>query len=175
MTKTTKNQLPGSIPIGAKTYMTPFGYAVLQEELNQLVKVERPQVVETVRWAASNGDRSENGDYIYGKKRLREIDKRVRYLSKRLENAQVVDPKLQQGQPKVFFGATVTYALQNGDEKTITIVGLDEADITLNKISYISPIAKALLKSEEGDLVEVEIPQGREVLEIIEVIYRQES
>lgn len=150
--------------------MTPAGYASLRSELNDLVHQERPTVVETVSWAASNGDRSENGDYIYGKKRLREIDRRIRYLSKRLENAEIVNANLQKGQ-KVFFGATVTYKQQDGKIATVTIVGIDEADVAQHKISYISPIAKALIKSEEGDLVEVNTPQGHDTLEIIEIKY----
>ncbi len=159
------------VPINSKTYMTPVGYSSLKSELNHLIHQERPKVVETVSWAASNGDRSENGDYIYGKKRLREIDRRIRYLSKRLENAQIVDPKIQKGQKKIFFGATVTYKQQDGTTKTVTIVGIDEADVTNNKISYISPVAKALMKSKEGDNVEVNTPQGQYTLEIIEIKY----
>lgn len=159
------------VPVNSKTYMTPAGYAALKSELNSLVQLERPKVVETVSWAAKNGDRSENGDYIYGKKRLREIDRRIRYLTKRLENAQIVDSTLQQGQNKVFFGATVTYKTQDGTTKTITIVGIDEADATNNKISYISPVATALMKSEVGDTVDVDTPQGFNTLEIIEIKY----
>ncbi|MCS5709745.1 transcription elongation factor GreB [Candidatus Berkiella cookevillensis] len=159
------------VPINSKTYMTPVGYSILKSELNDLVQKERPTVVETVSWAASNGDRSENGDYIYGKKRLREIDRRIRYLSKRLENAQIVNSDLQKEQKKIFFGATVTYKQQDGITKTITIVGIDEADMANNKISYISPVAKALMKSEVGDIVEVNTPQGHYTLEIIEINY----
>lgn len=161
----------GSIPVNSKTYMTPTGYVALQNELNNLRSKERPEVVETVRWAAGNGDRSENGDYIYGKKRLREIDKRIRYLTKRLENAEVVDSNQQKGQKKVFFGATVTYLQQDGTTRTIKIVGLDEADVANNTISYISPIAKALIKSEEGDIVEVNTPQNCYSLKIIKINY----
>ncbi len=159
------------VPINSKTYMTPAGYSSLKNELNHLVHQERPKVVETVSWAASNGDRSENGDYIYGKKRLREIDRRIRYLSKRLENAQIVNSNLQKGQKKIFFGATVTYKQQDGITNTVTIVGIDEADVANNKISYISPVAKALMKSKEGDTVEVNTPQGHYTLEIIEIKY----
>lgn len=159
------------VPVNSKTYMTPAGYSSLKSELNDLVHKERPKVVETVSWAASNGDRSENGDYIYGKKRLREIDRRIRYLTKRLENAQIVKSNPQKGQKKIFFGATVTYKQQDGITKTVTIVGIDEADVTNNKISYISPVAKALMKSEEGDTVEVNTPQGHYTLEIIEIKY----
>lgn len=158
------------VPINSKTYMTPAGYSILKNELNNLVQKERPTVVETVSWAASNGDRSENGDYIYGKKRLREIDRRIRYLSKRLENAQIVNSDLQKEQKKIFFGATVTYK-QDEITKTITIVGIDEADMTNHKISYISPVAKALMKSEVGDIVEVNTPQGHYTLEILEIKY----
>ncbi len=158
------------VPINSKTYMTPAGYSILKNELNDLVQKERPIVVETVSWAASNGDRSENGDYIYGKKRLREIDRRIRYLSKRLENAQIVNSDLQKEQKKIFFGATVTYK-QDEITKTTTIVGIDEADMANNKISYISPVAKALMKSEVGDIVEVNTPQGHYTLEILEIKY----
>lgn len=161
----------GTIPVNTKTYMTPTGYASLQNELNNLRSKERPQVVETVRWAAGNGDRSENGDYIYGKKRLREIDRRIRYLTKRLENAEVVDSNQQKGQKRIFFGATVTYLQQDGTKKTIKIVGIDEADVANNTISYISPIAKALIKSEEGDTVEVNTPQYSYTLKIIKIQY----
>lgn len=174
MKKHTENKSANSeagISANSKTYMTPAGYTVLQNELNFLKRDERPKLVETVSWAASNGDRSENGDYIYGKKRLREIDRRIRYLTKRLENAQVVDPNLQKGQTKVFFGATVTYLQQDDITKTVTIVGLDEADMANNKISYISPVARALMKSEVGDTVEVKTPQGHYQLEIIDIKY----
>lgn len=154
-----------------KNYVTPKGYAVLQDELRDLVSNERPKVVEIVRWAAGNGDRSENGDYIYGKRRLREIDRRIRYLTKRLENAEIVDPKLQQHLTKVFFGATVTY-IQNEKEKIrVKLVGIDEADLEKGKISWISPVAKALLKSQVGDIVELKTPAGKQVLEVIEIKY----
>jgi len=159
------------VPINSKTYMTPVGYSSLKNELNDLVQKERPAVVETVSWAASNGDRSENGDYIYGKKRLREIDRRIRYLSKRLENAQIVNLELQKGQKKIFFGATVIYKQQDGIIRTISIVGIDEADMANHKISYISPVAKALMKSEVGDIVAVNTPQGHYTLEILEIKY----
>jgi transcription elongation factor GreB len=154
-----------------KNYVTPFGFSTMQDELRQLFTVERPKIVEVVRWAAGNGDRSENGDYIYGKKRLREIDKRVRYLTKRLESAEVVDPKLQKNLTKVFFGATVTYAQEDGTEKTVKIVGIDEADITHDKVSWISPVAKALLKAEVGDSVKLKMPSGSEILTIIKIVY----
>lgn len=153
-----------------KNYATPAGYAALQEELLFLLKDERPKVVETVRWAAGNGDRSENGDYIYGKRRLREIDRRVRYLTKQIDNAEVVNPELQKNLTKVFFGATVTF-IQNKKEITIKIVGVDEADLKEGKISWISPMAKAMMKSEEGDVVEFKTPGGLEKLEIIKIKY----
>jgi len=154
-----------------KNYVTPFGFSELQNELRHLVSDERPKIVEIVRWAAGNGDRSENGDYIYGKRRLREIDRRIRYLTKRLESAEIVDPKLQQKLTRVFFGATVTYAQQDGAEKTIKLVGIDEADLSKGKVSWISPIAKALLKSQVGDIVELCTPAGTETLELLAIKY----
>lgn len=161
---------PVSISLTSKHYVTPTGFAALQDELRNLVSDERPKIVETVRWAAGNGDRSENGDYIYGKRRLREIDRRVRYLTKRIENAEVVDPALQKKLTKVFFGATVTY-LQNKKKFTVKIVGIDEADVAQHKISWISPIAKALMKSEVGDEVTIHAPSGVMVLEILKIEY----
>jgi transcription elongation factor GreB len=155
-----------------KNYVTPTGMAALQNELRALLSVERPRVVETVRWAAGNGDRSENGDYIYGKKRLREIDRRIRYLTKRIDSAIVVDPKQQQGLLKVFFGATVTYVQKNNLQKTITIVGIDEADLEQDKISWISPVAKALIKSQVGDTVEIRTPDGTETFTILAIQYK---
>ncbi|KTD63582.1 transcription elongation factor [Legionella santicrucis] len=134
-----------------KNYMTPNGFAMLQTELRNLISNERPEIVKVVSWAASNGDRSENGDYIYGKKRLREIDRRIRYLTKRLESAQIVDPKLQVGLTQVFFGATVQYIDENGESHSVKIVGLDEADINAGKISWVSPLAKTLLKAKVGE------------------------
>src|SRR5258705_6859277 len=130
---------PQALPSGLKNYMTPPGHQRLQDELRQLSRVERPKVVETVSWAAGNGDRSENGDYIYGKKRLREIDRRIRFLTKRLESAEVVDPRQQKRRDQVFFGATVTYAAEDGTETTITIVGIDEADFARGQVSWVSP------------------------------------
>jgi transcription elongation factor GreB len=162
------------LPAAFKNYMTPDGYSMLQDELRQLFRVERPKIVETVRWAAGNGDRSENGDYIYGKKRLREIDKRVRYLTKRLESAKVIDPKLQQGLKQVFFGATVTYKKNNTDKVTIKLVGIDEANLEKGKISWISPLAKALLKSHVGDQIEFHTPSGTDSVEILEIQYLSE-
>lgn len=160
------------LPKHVKNYMTPTGAAALQEELRKLMREERPKIVETVSWAASNGDRSENGDYIYGKKRLREIDRRARYLTKRLDSAVVVDPAQQQGLEQVFFGATVTYAREDGSELTVKIVGVDEADIDAGKISWLSPVAKALMKAREGDTVSLRTPSGQENLEVIEIEYK---
>lgn len=154
-----------------KNYVTPFGLSQLQNELQQLAREERPKIVEVVRWAAGNGDRSENGDYIYGKRRLREIDRRIRYLTKRLDNAKVVDPELQKNLTKVFFGATVTYKDTSGTETTVKIVGIDEADLAQGKISWISPLAKALLKSEVGDSVTLHLPKGKAVLKILAIKY----
>lgn len=164
-----------TLPANVKNYMTPHGFAVLQEELRKLLRDERPKLVETVSWAAGNGDRSENGDYIYGKKRLREIDRRVRYLSKRLETAEVVDPKKQQGLEQVFFGATVTYAREDNTEHTVKLVGVDEANLTEGKISWFSPVARALMKSHIGDAVELRTPSGIEKLEVISIVYNQEK
>lgn len=160
-----------ALPPGTRNYITPAGLQALQDEVKQLLKVERPKVVEIVSWAAGNGDRSENGDYLYGKKRLREIDRRVRFLTKRIEKAEVVDPALQKNRDRVFFGATVTYETGAGDTRTVRIVGIDEADVDAGKISWISPVARALLKAEEGDTVEVATPAGRETLEVIEIRY----
>jgi len=161
---------PAALPT-KKNYVTPAGFAALRDELRQLLSDERPKVVETVSWAAGNGDRSENGDYIYGKKRLREIDKRVRYLTKRLESAEVVDPQQQQSLTKIYFGATVTYEEKNKTQKTVKIVGVDEAELTLGKISWLSPVAKALLKADVGDTVEVETPQGLQSLTVLKIKY----
>jgi len=159
------------IPAGVKNYMTPHGHRQLQDELRQLLRVERPKVVETVAWAAGNGDRSENGDYIYGKQRLREIDRRVRFLTKRLDDALVVDPVQQKNRDQVFFGATVTYANEHGAETTITIVGIDEADFARGQVSWISPIARALMKAQEGDVVELRTPGGAEQIEVLAISY----
>ena len=162
----------GGLALSAKNYMTPAGFARMREELDALMRKERPEVVKVVTWAASNGDRSENGDYIYGKKRLREIDRRVRYLSKRLANAEVVDPAKRAKTEQIFFGATVTYANGRGEERTITIVGVDEVALDKGHVSWISPIAKALLKAEEGDVVKMRTPGGIEEIEIVKVAYR---
>ena len=159
-----------STPQVSRNYITPAGYARMRAELKQLLDVERPEVVRTVSWAASNGDRSENGDYIYGKKRLREIDRRVRFLIKRLEIAEVVD-SAGRDVDQVFFGATVQYASRAGEERTVTIVGIDEVDPLRGRVSWISPIANALLKAREGDTVTLRTPAGPEELDILEVRY----
>jgi transcription elongation factor GreB len=159
------------IPAGSKNYMTPGGYRRLRDELSRLVITERPEVVRTVSWAASNGDRSENGDYIYGKKRLREIDRRIRFLTKRLEAAEVVDPSRRGATDQVFFGATVEYAGADGVRRDVTIVGLDEVDPRMRRVSWISPIARAVLKAREGDTVELRTPSGPETIEILSVRY----
>jgi len=152
-------------------YMTPRGYTRLKEEFVQLLDSERPEVVRTVAWAASNGDRSENGDYIYGKRRLREIDRRIRYLTKRLDSAVVVDPAEREETDQIFFGATIVYAGADGAERTISIVGLDEVDPQRGRVSWISPIAKALLNHKCGDAVVLKTPKGEEELEILSVRY----
>jgi transcription elongation factor GreB len=160
------------LPAGGKNYITPQGYARLRTELLHLIDDERPKVVEVVHWAASNGDRSENGDYLYGKKRLREIDRRIRFLTKRLEIAEVTDPALHHGHDQVFFGATVTYAEEDtGVERTVTILGIDEADSAHQQVSWISPIARALLKAREGDVVKLVTPSGAKEIEIVKVEY----
>lgn len=159
------------IPKGAKNYITPAGWNRLQGELKWLLREERPRITEIVSWAAGNGDRSENGDYIYGKKRLREIDRRIRFLTKRMEIAEIVDPSKQPNKHKVFFGATVTYAREDGAEKTVTIMGVDEAELDKNQISWVSPVARALLKAEIGDLVRLRTPAGEEELEVLEILY----
>lgn len=160
-----------AIPAGAKNYITPQGYQRIREELFKLIDIERPEVVRIVHWAASNGDRSENGDYIYGKRRLREIDRRIRFLTKRLDLAEVVDPSTHHGSDQIFFGATVTYENQNGDTHTVTILGIDELDPLNGKISWVSPVARALTKAREGDTVTLQTPAGLEELEILEVSY----
>src|SRR5437867_1782189 len=162
---------PLGIPPGVKNYMTPEGHRRMQDELRQLLRVERPKVVETVAWAAGNGDRSENGDYIYGKRRLREIDRRIRFLSKRLERAEVVDPNQQRNRDQVFFGATVTYANGRGTEMTITIVGIDEADLDRGQVSWLSPIARALMRAHQGDIVDLRAPAGVDQIEVLAIRY----
>jgi transcription elongation factor GreB len=171
----TEDDLPDDpaivLPAGTKNYITPSGFRRMQDELKHLQLEERPRVVEIVSWAAGNGDRSENGDYIYGKQRLREIDRRTRFLLKRLEIAEIVDPARQQNLDRVFFGATVTYANARDEEKTITIVGVDEVDADNGRVSWISPIARALLKAQEGDVVELRTPHGNEPIEVVEIRY----
>jgi transcription elongation factor GreB len=163
------------LPPGTKNYITPAGYRRLKDELDQLWKEERPALVQTVSWAASNGDRSENGDYIYGKKRLREIDRRIRFLSKRLDLAEIVDPEQRGECDQVFFGATVTVNKPDGAENTYSIVGVDEADAGRGLISWVSPLARALLKAREADIISVRMPGGIEELEIVEISYRRIS
>jgi transcription elongation factor GreB len=160
-----------ALPSGAKNYITPEGYARLRRELISLLDEERPKVVEAVSWAAKNGDRSENGDYLYGKKRLREIDRRIRFLTKRLDIAEVADPSAHHGSDQVFFGATVTYADEAGQERTITIKGIDEADNLAGEVSWVAPIARALLKSRVGDEVTLITPQGPLRVEVLAVAY----
>ena len=159
------------LPAGTRNYLTPQGYRRLRAELMTLLDDERPKIVEVVSWAAKNGDRSENGDYLYGKKRLREIDRRIRFLSKRLDIAEVADPSLHHGSDQVFFGATVTYATARGEERTITIKGIDEADSLNGEVSWVSPIARALLKAREGDEVQLVTPAGLERIEVVSVEY----
>jgi len=163
------------LPEGARNYMTPGGFARLKAELNALVDKDRPEVVATVAWAASNGDRSENGDYIYGKKRLREIDRRIRFLIRRLDIAEVVDPMARRDADdldQIFFGATITVRDSHGETRTVSIVGVDEIDTHRGYISWVSPMARALIKAREGDLVSLKTPGGVEELEILEVHYR---
>jgi transcription elongation factor GreB len=164
-------ELPEAAGPPPRNYITPAGHARMKRELLQLLDVERPDVVRIVSWAASNGDRSENGDYLYGKKRLREIDRRIRFLTRRLDRAEVVDPMQQAGNDQVFFGATVNYLQSDGVERTVTIVGVDEVDPLNGRISWISPVARALIKAREGDTVALMTPAGRLGLEILEVRY----
>ncbi|UXY14171.1 transcription elongation factor GreB [Chitiniphilus purpureus] len=169
-----EDSLPSELrlPQGSKNYMTPLGWDRLRVELYDLVHKERPHVTQVVNWAASNGDRSENADYQYGKRRLREIDRRIRFLQKRLENAEVVDPEAREPTDQVFFGATVTYLREDGREERVAIVGIDETDLKRHRISWTSPVARALLKAREGDTVQLRTPAGIETLEILEVQYR---
>ncbi|RZU02836.1 transcription elongation factor GreB [Rivibacter subsaxonicus] len=160
-----------ALPAGARNYVTPQGYARLRAELMQLMDDERPKVVEVVSWAAKNGDRSENGDYLYGKKRLREIDRRIRFLTKRLDIAEVADPSAHHGSDQIFFGATVTYANAKGERRTITIKGIDEVDNLKGEVSWVAPIARALIKAREGDEVTLPTPGGVERLEVLVVSY----
>ena len=163
------------LPAGTRNYMTPQGYRALRDELVGLLDIERPKVVETVAWAASNGDRSENGDYLYGKKRLREIDRRVRFLTRRLDQAEIVDPSAHHGSDRVFFGATVGYANARGERRTITIKGIDEADSLRGEVSWVAPIARALLKARVGDEVQLATPGGVETIEVLTVEYPRPS
>ena len=160
-----------ALPAGTKNYMTRDGHRQMREEFERLVKADRPELVKVVSWAAGNGDRSENGDYIYGKKKLREMDKRIRFLTKRLENAVVVDPTEQENVEQVFFGATVCICDGDGTEATYQIVGIDEANVSVGRISWISPLAKALMKAREGDLVRFQSPAGLREIEIVEIRY----
>ena len=163
-------QLP-ALPAGGKNYITPTGYATMRAELLDLIDTERPKIVEVVHWAASNGDRSENGDYLYGKKRLREIDRRIRFLTKRLEIAEITEPSLHFGGERVFFGATVTYADPGGQERSVRIVGIDEADSARGEVSWVSPIARTLLKARVGDTLTLLTPQGPVEIEVLAVDY----
>ena len=160
-----------ALPPGGKNYITPHGFAVLRAELLDLIDNERPKVVDTVHWAASNGDRSENGDYIYGKKRLREIDRRIRFLTKRLEIAEISDPAVHHGGDQVFFGATVTYVDDEDVERTVTIKGIDEANSAVGEVSWISPIARTLLKAREGDVLKLVMPERVAEIEVLKVSY----
>jgi transcription elongation factor GreB len=160
-----------SLPAGARNYITPAGYRRLRAELMQLLDEERPKMVEVVSWAAKNGDRSENGDYLYGKKRLREIDRRIRFLTRRLDIAEVADPSLHHGNDQIFFGARVTYVDAKGEERTITIKGIDEADNLKGEVSWVSPIARALLKAREGDELALVTPGGVQRIEVLDVQY----
>jgi transcription elongation factor GreB len=162
---------PPPLPAGAKNYITPAGWSRLRQELMTLLDTERPKMVETVSWAAKNGDRSENGDYLYGKKRLREIDRRIRFLTKRLDIAEVANPALHHGSDQIFFGATVTYADEAGAQRTITIKGIDEADNLAGEVSWVAPIARALLKAREGDEVTLVTPTGPQRIEVLAVSY----
>jgi transcription elongation factor GreB len=161
------------VPQGPKNYITPAGHARLRSDLRALVEIERPELVKTVAWAASNGDRSENADYLYGKKRLREIERRIRFLMKRLEIAEVVDPRGHPEQDRVFFGATVTYRDSGGREHAVSVVGTDEVDPARGRVSWVSPIARALLKAREGDTVTLSTPAGDEPLEVLAIRYEE--
>ena len=168
-----EDELPAElkVPVGSKNYMTPGGHRRMREELYHLVHKERPELTQLINWAASNGDRSENGDYLYGKRRLREIDRRIRFWTKRLENAEVVDPESREATDQIFFSATVSYAREDGREETVSIVGVDETNLSRNHVSWTSPVARALLKAREGDVVALRTPAGIEELEILEVRY----
>lgn len=163
-------QLP-ALPASGKNYITPAGHARIRAELLDLIDNERPKVVDIVHWAASNGDRSENGDYIYGKKRLREIDRRIRFLTKRLEIMEITDPAVHHGSDQIFFGATVCYADEAGAERTVTILGIDEADSAQGQVSWVSPIARTLLKAHAGDVLQLLTPAGKTEIEVLSVRY----
>jgi transcription elongation factor GreB len=160
-----------ALPASGKNYITPAGHARIRAELLDLIDNERPKVVDIVHWAASNGDRSENGDYIYGKKRLREIDRRIRFLTKRLEIMEITDPALHHGSDQVFFGATVTYVDESAVERTVTILGIDEADSAKGEVSWVSPIARTLLKAHVGDVLQLLTPAGKLEIEVLSVRY----
>jgi transcription elongation factor GreB len=166
-----EGEVASPLPAGSKNYISPAGYQRLRDELVHLLDVDRPEVVRTVSWAASNGDRSENGDYLYGKKRLREIDRRIRFLTKRLDVAEIVDASLHAGSDQVFFGATVDYSVGSGATQTLTIVGVDEAEPLEGRISWVAPIARALVKARVGDVVTLRTPGGVEDVEIVDVRY----
>jgi transcription elongation factor GreB len=176
-TEEAEPEAPDPLPKDLKNYVTPNGLRLLRDELDGLRRVERPKVVEVVAWAAGNGDRSENGDYIYGKKRLREIDRRLRFLLKRIESAEVVDPARQKNLDRVFFGATVTYVDADGgsddEESTLRIVGIDEASAARGEVSWVSPIARALMKAEEGDVVALTTPNGEKRIEVVKISYEE--
>ena len=177
-TEAAEPDAPDPLSTGLKNYVTPNGLRLLRDELDSLRRVERPKVVDVVAWAAGNGDRSENGDYIYGKKRLREIDRRLRFLMKRIENAEVVDPARQKNRDRVFFGATVTYVDADGglddEASTLRIVGIDEASSARGEVSWVSPIARALMKAEEGDVVALTTPNGVKRIEVVKIAYEEE-
>jgi transcription elongation factor GreB len=160
-----------SLPQGARNYMTPTGYARMRAEWFALMDDERPKIVDIVHWAASNGDRSENGDYLYGKKRLREIDRRIRFLTRRLELAEIVEPSIHHGRDQIFFGATVTYVEEDGTERCVTIKGIDEADSALGEVSWVSPIARTLLKARVDDVLKLVTPTGVITIEVLDVQY----
>ena len=162
-----------AIPVGTKNYVTPMGFSRMKDEYKQLWEVERPALVQTISWAASNGDHSENGDYIYGKKRLREIDRRLRFLAKRLENSEVVDPSKRSGCEQVFFGATVTVCHGDGVERTYSIVGVEEADVNKGHISWVSPLARSLLKARPDDEIKLQLPNGIEEIVVVKVSYQE--
>ncbi len=159
------------IPAGTRNYITPTGYARLRAELIDLIDAERPKVVDVVHWAASNGDRSENGDYLYGKKRLREIDRRIRFLTRRLELAEIIDPSVHHGKDQIFFGAEVTYAEEDGSETTVRILGIDEADSARGEVSWVAPVSRTLLKARVGDVLKLVTPGGVKEIDVLKVGY----